>query len=138
LTERRAAVTRPTGPGRFAIHRVTAIIQSIPIAIYCHHSPSKPNGMAASPISRARGSRPHPACAASVIDRERVQRQGALALRQTSAGCVVEAVKPRGMDRPWRPAAGGGCGACRVLRAEPSVPRGQDATPSETNLQADD
>ena len=36
------------------------------------------------------------ACAASVIDAERLRRQGAMALRRSRDGFVVEAVKPRG------------------------------------------
>ena len=46
--------------------------------------------------------RPAPAgCGASVIDAERLKRQGALALRRTRDGFAVEAVKPGGIDRPW-------------------------------------
>ena len=45
-------------------------------------------------------------CAASVIDQERLRRQGALALWRKAGGFEVEAVKPRGFDRPWSPAGG--------------------------------
>ena len=45
------------------------------------------------------------ACAASVIDADRLRRQGAMALRRGRDGFVVEAAKPRGIDRPWSPAA---------------------------------
>ena len=41
---------------------------------------------------------PPASCAASVIDRERVHRQGALVLRQRKDGFAVDAVRPRGMD----------------------------------------
>ena len=34
----------------------------------------------------------------------RLRRQGALALRRKAGGFVVEAVRPRGFDRPWSPA----------------------------------
>src|SRR5206468_11119546 len=44
------------------------------------------------------------ACAASVIDMERLRRQGALALRRSRDGFVIDAVKPKGIDRPWSPA----------------------------------
>ncbi len=40
-------------------------------------------------------------CAASVIDAERLRRQGALALRLRNGGFVVDAARPRGIDRPW-------------------------------------
>ncbi|MBV8538295.1 MAG: ComEC/Rec2 family competence protein, partial [Alphaproteobacteria bacterium] len=81
---------------------------------------------------------PPASCAASVIDRERVQRQGALALWQTPAGFVVDAAKPHGADRPWSPAQGGGTDTDTSFVTKPSPPRGQDTTPSETDLQADD
>ncbi len=35
-------------------------------------------------------------CAASVIDADRLRRQGAMALRRSREGLVVEAAKPRG------------------------------------------
>jgi competence protein ComEC len=80
-----------------------------------------------------------PGCAATVIDLARLRRQGAMALRRTSRGFVVETVKPRGVDRPWaiaaendqetEPVAGLG-------RAPP--PRGVDATPAESDLQGED
>jgi competence protein ComEC len=81
---------------------------------------------------------PPSSCAASVIDRERVQRQGALALRQGRGGFVVDAVRPRGMDRPWSPAPAAGADTDASFVAKPSVPRARDATPSETDLQSDD
>jgi competence protein ComEC len=81
---------------------------------------------------------PPSSCAASVINRERVRRQGALALRQGRGGFVVDAVRPRGMDRPWSPAPAAGADMDASFVAKPSVPRARDATPSETDLQADD
>jgi competence protein ComEC len=81
---------------------------------------------------------PPSSCAASVIDRERVQRQGALALRQGRGGFAVDAVRPRGMDRPWSPAPAAGAETDASFVAKPSMPRTRDATPSETDLQADD
>lgn len=42
-------------------------------------------------------------CGALVIDRARLERQGALALRQTDAGFRIDASRPRGQDRPWQP-----------------------------------
>ncbi len=40
---------RPIAPGRFATHRETTIIQSIPIPISHQKKPSQPNGIARSP-----------------------------------------------------------------------------------------
>ncbi len=76
-------------------------------------------------------------CSAAVIDRDRLRRQGALALRRNAQGFDIEAVKPRGFDRPWAPAAGGGeADSASLLRPTPS--RGKDATPAEQDLQPDD
>ena len=79
---------------------------------------------------------PPASCAASVIDRKRVQRQGALVLRERRGGFVVDAVRPRGMDRPWSPAPDGSAETDTSFVPKPSLPRGEDATPSETDLQA--
>jgi len=73
-----------------------------------------------------------------VIGRERVHREGALALRQRGDGFVVDAVRPRGMDRPWSPATGAGAETDTSFIPKASAPRGPDATPSEADLQADD
>jgi competence protein ComEC len=77
-------------------------------------------------------------CGASVIDRERLRRQGALALRRKAGGFEVEAVKPRGFDRPWSPAVAGEGDLDAPLLARPVVPRPRDATPSDADLQAED
>lgn len=78
-----------------------------------------------------------PACSAAVIDLDRLRRQGALALRRSRDGFTVEAVKPRGVDRPWSPAVAGDVeGEARLVR--PVAPRAADATPSEADLQAED
>jgi competence protein ComEC len=76
-------------------------------------------------------------CAAAVIDLLRLRRQGALALWRKGDGFVIDAVRPRGFDRPWSPAP--------PLEAErddstllPARPRAQDATPSEQDRQDDD
>ncbi len=77
-------------------------------------------------------------CGASVIDQERLRRQGALAIRWTAKGFAVEAAKPRGFDRPWSPALAGEGDLDPPLLARPSAPRARDATPSEADLQAED
>jgi competence protein ComEC len=77
-------------------------------------------------------------CAAAVIDRDRLHRQGALALRRNAGGFDVEAVKPRGFDRPWSPASGEVVSDPRELSPHPAAQRGKDATPAESDLQPDD
>lgn len=76
-------------------------------------------------------------CGASVVDQERLRRQGALALRRRAGGFEVEAVKPRGFDRPWSPAVAGE-GDDAPLLARPSPPHARAATPSEADLQAEE
>jgi competence protein ComEC len=79
------------------------------------------------------------ACGASVIDAERLRRQGALALRRSGSGFTVDAVKPRGIDRPWSPAiAGEGDPETTILAPRRTAPRAVDATPSEADLQAEE
>ena len=75
-----------------------------------------------------------PGCGALVVDRDRLRRQGALALRRSRNGFAVDAVRPRGLDRPWSPAVKGGIGLAR----RPVAPRTVDATPSEADLQAEE
>jgi competence protein ComEC len=76
-------------------------------------------------------------CAAAVIDRDRLRRQGALALRRKADGFDVEAVKPRGFDRPWAPAAADVAADAATL-SRPQAAKGKDATPAESDLQPDD
>jgi competence protein ComEC len=80
---------------------------------------------------------PPKGCAASVIDQERLRRQGALALRRKAGGFAVDAAKPRGFDRPWSPAVAGE-GDDAPLISRPANPRARDATPLEADLQAED
>ncbi len=77
-------------------------------------------------------------CGIAIIDQERLRRQGALALRRKVSGFDVEAVKPRGFDRPWSPAVAGEGDLDAPLIARPADPRARDATPSEADLQAED
>src|ERR1700681_2859684 len=77
-----------------------------------------------------------PACAATVIDLERLRRQGAIALRQVRDGFIVDAVKPRGVNRPWAPGAAGEAETEPAnLAPRPAAPRAVDATPAEADLQ---
>jgi competence protein ComEC len=79
-----------------------------------------------------------PDCAALVVDRPRLASQGALALTRRGDGFAVEAVKARGADRPWSPATAGAGDYDGGLAPKTAVPRSNDATPSETDLQAED
>jgi competence protein ComEC len=77
-------------------------------------------------------------CAASVIDRARLNRQASLALWRKANGFAVEAARPRGFDRPWAPLAAGDSEADTPFVSPPSASRSRDATPSEADLQPDD
>lgn len=79
-----------------------------------------------------------PDCAAMVVDRARLASQGALALTQRGDGFAVQAVRTRGASRPWLPAGAGEGDFDGSLAPKSTVPRNRDATPSETDLQADD
>ena len=78
-----------------------------------------------------------PSCASPVIDGNRLRSQGALALRRTRDGFAVDAVRPKGADRPWSPAVAGDAETERILM-RPAAARTVDATPAEADLQADD
>jgi competence protein ComEC len=82
---------------------------------------------------------PPQGCAASVINLERLRRQGAMALRQSRDGYVVDAVKPGGIDRPWSPAIGGDGEGETTIRVPGLSPRqAVDATPAEADVQGED
>ena len=51
-----------------------------------------------------------PACASAAVSGDRLRGQGATALRRTRDGFAVDAVRPRGVDRPWSPAVAGASG----------------------------
>ncbi|MBW7968777.1 ComEC/Rec2 family competence protein [Bradyrhizobium sp. BR 10289] len=79
-----------------------------------------------------------PDCAAMVVDRQRLAAQGALALTRRGDGFEIQAVKARGTDRPWSPATAGEADFGTSLAPQAAAPRNRDATPSESDLQADD
>src|ERR1700736_1291066 len=73
-----------------------------------------------------------PACPSAVIDGEHLRRQGAMALRRTRDGFAVDAIRPKGVDRPWSPAVAGDTETEPALAPRsPAIPRTIDATPSE-------
>jgi len=83
--------------------------------------------------------RPAPAdCAAMVVDRPRLKSQGALALAPRGDGFAIQAVRARGANRPWSPAAAGDGDFELTLVPRSATPRVKDATPSEADLQAED
>ncbi|MGA7810519.1 ComEC/Rec2 family competence protein [Bradyrhizobium sp.] len=77
-------------------------------------------------------------CAAAVIEQGRLRRQGALALWRRGSEFVVDAVKPRGADRPWSPATPGEAGSDGAVLSRPQTSSPQDATPADSDLQTED
>jgi len=77
-------------------------------------------------------------CRAHVIDLGPLRRQGALALRREADGLVLDAVRPRGFDRPWAPAAESDAGNDGSIILRPSALPAKDATPSEADLQVEE
>src|ERR1700687_6162849 len=80
-----------------------------------------------------------PSCPSPVISGDRLRRQGAMALRRSRDGFAADAVRQKGTDRPWSPAAAGDTETETSLAPRPTtVPRAVDATPSEADLQAEE
>lgn len=79
-----------------------------------------------------------PDCAAMVIDRRRLARQGALALTQRGDGFAIASVRARGANRPWSPAPAGDGDFQLTLMPQSTAPRVRDATPSDADLQTED
>ncbi len=75
-------------------------------------------------------------CRAMVIDRKMLQGQGATSLRRIGDGFVVDAVRARGLDRPW--ARGLTKTSEEGASTDRSRSRPVDATPAETDLAPDD
>jgi competence protein ComEC len=78
-----------------------------------------------------------PGCQATVIELRRLRTHGALALRWAKQGLIADAVKPRGVSRPWSPAAGD-LETDREPAAAGAPARPADATPPEAELQSED
>ena len=79
-----------------------------------------------------------PSCSSSVMSGDRLREQGATALRRAGSGFAVEAVRPRGTDRPWSPAVAGPAEMETARAAKPLAPRAVDATPPEPEQQGED
>lgn len=76
-------------------------------------------------------------CRALVIDRTRLQKTGATALRQTGGGFAATTITPDGVDRPWSPAVSEP-GEADTAAIRPTPARPVDATPGEADLQAEE
>jgi competence protein ComEC len=81
---------------------------------------------------------PSPDCGAVVLDLARIRRQGALALWRRENGFAVDAVRPRGFDRPWSPAPGTATDDDAMILSRPAPARATEATSSEADLQTED
>jgi competence protein ComEC len=79
-----------------------------------------------------------PSCPSAVMSGERLRSQGAMALRRTAAGFAIDAVRPRGVNRPWSPGRAGDSESEATLAPRSKVPRAVDATPAEADQQAED
>ncbi|QOZ45262.1 competence protein ComEC [Bradyrhizobium sp. CCBAU 53340] len=79
-----------------------------------------------------------PDCRAMVVNRPRLASQGALTLTPRGDGFAIAAVRARGANRPWSPAAAGDGDFELTLVPRSTAPRSKDATPSEADLQAED
>jgi competence protein ComEC len=81
---------------------------------------------------------PPPACRARIVDQQRLQQTGSLALYGRGGAFVAEAVRPPGSNRPWARNAleADDSGEGSVVRTPTSRPA--DATPSVENLPPED
>jgi competence protein ComEC len=79
-------------------------------------------------------------CAALVIDRDQLQKRGTMLLSQArGGGFVIEALKPKGISRPWAPVGSDdGPPDGTTGRPAPATPRPVDATPADTDLGAEE
>lgn len=79
-------------------------------------------------------------CRASVIDMDRIRLQGTITLRHSQEGFSVDAVRPRGVDRPWSPAVPEEAQTETETPVAPRTkpPRAVDATPAEGDQQPDE
>jgi competence protein ComEC len=78
---------------------------------------------------------PPPDCAAQVIGRHTWYDRGALALRFTGPGFVMDSARPKNFDRPWAPAPPPQREESGVADPNGATPR--DATPQEDDFEAD-
>jgi competence protein ComEC len=77
-------------------------------------------------------------CAALVIGRDQLQKRGTMVLRQTRTGFAIDAVRPKGTDRPWAPARLDDAAPDGSSPARPTSTHPVDATPAETDFGAEE
>ncbi|HTB02603.1 MAG TPA: ComEC/Rec2 family competence protein [Bradyrhizobium sp.] len=79
-----------------------------------------------------------PSCASAVIGRDLWTSHGAMALWRNASAFRLSANKPRGVDRPWSPAAGDEPETEPTLVSRTKPARAVDATPAEADLQGEE
>jgi competence protein ComEC len=80
-----------------------------------------------------------PNCAAQVIGRTLWRERGALALRRTGSGFVIDSARPPNFDRPWAPQRLRATGPANATPTQPAASRAtpRDATPRQDDIEAD-
>ena len=80
-----------------------------------------------------------PDCAAQVIGRSLLRERGALALRRTGSGFVMDSARPPNFDRPWAPQRLRAADTASPTPAQPAAARAlpRDATPRQDDIEAD-
>jgi len=82
---------------------------------------------------------PPPDCRAQVIGRALWRERGALALRRTGSGFVIDSARPPNFDRPWAPQRLRAADTANATTAQSAAPRAmpRDATPRQDDIEAD-
>jgi competence protein ComEC len=82
---------------------------------------------------------PPPDCRAQVIGRTLWRERGALALRRTGSGFMMESARPPNFDRPWAPQRLRAADTASPTLAQPASSRAtpRDATPRQDDIEAD-
>ena len=79
-----------------------------------------------------------PDCAALVVDRQTLQRSGAMSLRRVGENFEITPARPAGYDRPWAPAIRPRVEAAQASPSRPAGPQLRDATPRAEDLELGD
>jgi competence protein ComEC len=77
-------------------------------------------------------------CVSATMSGDRLRGQRATALWRRGSGFTADAVRPRGVDRPWSPAVAGAVETETTLASPPRAARPVDATPAEADQQMED
>jgi competence protein ComEC len=80
---------------------------------------------------------PPPDCAAQVIGRSTWYDRGALTLRFTGSGLVMDSTRPKNFDRPWAPNRAPAPPQQEAGVTDPNGATPRDATPQEDDIEAD-